>query len=77
MSVGAKLEMLKSMAPCPIQHCVEPLLLRPCDVTLQIPETSRFRAATGWRPEIPLETTLRDLLDYQREKVRLVKTAMP
>lgn len=27
---------------------------------------SKFRAATGWRPRIPLSRTLRDLLDYER-----------
>jgi GDP-mannose 4,6-dehydratase len=70
MLVGEMLEILKGMARCRIQHAVDPALVRPSDVTLQIPDTSKFRAATGWRPEIPLETTLRDLLDYQRARVR-------
>jgi len=68
MTVGAALELLKGMARCPIQHAVDPALVRPSDVTLQIPDTSKFRAATGWRPEIPLETTLRDLLEYHRAR---------
>ncbi|MBV8879166.1 MAG: NAD-dependent epimerase/dehydratase family protein [Planctomycetaceae bacterium] len=29
-------------------------------------DSSRFRAATGWRPEIPLDRTLGDLLDHER-----------
>lgn len=29
----------------------------------------RLRAATGWTPEIPLETTLADTLDWWRERV--------
>lgn len=29
-------------------------------------DSSRFRSATGWRPEIPLERTLGDLLDHER-----------
>jgi GDP-mannose 4,6-dehydratase len=70
MLVGEMLEILKGMARCRIQHAVDPALVRPSDVTLQIPDTSKFCAATGWRPEIPLETTLRDLLDYQRARVR-------
>lgn len=44
---------------------------RPSDVTLQIPDTSKFRAATGWTSETPVEQTLRDLLDYHRERVGL------
>jgi GDP-mannose 4,6-dehydratase len=70
MLVGEMLELLKGMARCKIQHAVDPALVRPSDVTLQIPDTSKFRDATGWRPEIPLEKTLRDLLDYQRARVR-------
>jgi GDP-mannose 4,6-dehydratase len=69
MTVGAVLELLKGMARCPVAHQVDPGLLRPSDVTLQIPDSSKFRAATGWAPEIPVERTLRDLLDYQRHRV--------
>jgi nucleoside-diphosphate-sugar epimerase len=29
----------------------------------------RFHAATGWTPEIPLEKTFEDLLDYWRARV--------
>jgi len=48
---------------------VDERLLRPVDVTLQIPDTSKFREATGWRPEIPLEQTLADLLEWHRRKL--------
>jgi GDP-mannose 4,6-dehydratase len=43
--------------------------LRPADVTLQIPSSDKFRAATGWEPRTPLETTLHDLLDYWRHRL--------
>jgi len=61
------------MADCPIQHEVDPALLRPSDVTMQVPDVTKFKEATGWRPEIPVTTTLGDLLDYQRGKVRVSK----
>lgn len=32
-------------------------------------DASRFRAATGWAPRIPLERTLADLLDYERARL--------
>jgi GDPmannose 4,6-dehydratase/GDP-4-dehydro-6-deoxy-D-mannose reductase len=70
MTVGVMLDILKDLACGPIEHEVDPSLLRPSDVTLQIPDTSKFRDATGWAPRIPLETTLSDLLEYQRRRVR-------
>jgi GDP-mannose 4,6-dehydratase len=70
MTVGDILEVLKSLARVPIEHVVDPARLRPSDVTLQIPDTSRFRKVTGWEPEISARQTLSDLLDYQRECVR-------
>jgi GDPmannose 4,6-dehydratase/GDP-4-dehydro-6-deoxy-D-mannose reductase len=70
MTVGAMLDVLKGMARCPIAHEVDPALVRPSDVTLQIPDIGKFRAATGWRAEIPLEQTLRDLLEYHRGRLR-------
>lgn len=47
----------------------DPLLMRPSDVTLQIPDSTKFFRATGWKPEIPFEQTLKDLLNYWRERV--------
>jgi len=49
---------------------VDPNRLRPIDADLQVPNTAKFEAHTGWKPQIPYETTLRDLLDYWRKRVR-------
>jgi GDPmannose 4,6-dehydratase/GDP-4-dehydro-6-deoxy-D-mannose reductase len=70
MTCGEMLGLLKDMARCPIEHRVDPALLRPSDVTLQIPDTTKFYQATGWVPEIPFEDTLQHLLAYHREKTR-------
>jgi len=48
---------------------VDPARLRPSDVTLQIPDTSKFRNETGWKPEVPFDKTLENLLNYWRAKV--------
>lgn len=50
---------------------VEPDLsrMRPIDADLQIPDTTKFHAHTGWQPEIKFEQTMRDLLDYWRQRV--------
>jgi GDP-4-dehydro-6-deoxy-D-mannose reductase len=49
--------------------------LRPSDVPRLVGDSSKFRAATGWRPEIPLRQTLRDLLDFWR--ARISRPAVP
>lgn len=48
---------------------VDPERLRPIDADLQVPDTSKFTAHTGWKPEIPFEKTMEDLLNYWRERV--------
>ena len=50
----------------------DPVRLRPIDADLQVPDTTKFREHTGWKPEIPFETTMRDLLGYWRKKIRTV-----
>ncbi len=69
LTIGEILDLLKGLARCPIHHVVDSALLRPSDVTLQIPDTSKFRLATGWEPKIPVETTLHDLLQYHRGRI--------
>lgn len=70
MTVGEMLNILKSMTNVEIRHEVDPALLRPSDVTLQIPDISKFAKESGWQPEISLETTLRDLLNYHRKRIQ-------
>lgn len=45
---------------------VDPKLKRPSDVTRQIPSVEKFHNATGWEPQIPYSTTLKETLDYWR-----------
>jgi len=44
--------------------------IRPLDADLQVPDTSKFRAKTGWEPQISFEKTMQDLLDYWRGRVK-------
>jgi GDPmannose 4,6-dehydratase len=48
---------------------VDPNRLRPIDADLQVPDTKKFRKHTGWKPEINFETTMKDLLEYWRNRV--------
>lgn len=65
------LDKLLSFSPMhsKIQIVIDPDRLRPIDADLQVPDTTKFCNHTGWKPEIPYETTLRDLLDYWRGRV--------
>jgi GDPmannose 4,6-dehydratase len=71
-TVGEILNTLLSFSPLQKDIAVEvdPDRLRPIDADLQVPNTAKFYAHTGWKAEIPYEKTLRDLLDYWRERVR-------
>ena len=44
--------------------------LRPIDADLQVPDTAKFTAHTGWKPEYTYEQTMSDLLDYWRARVK-------
>ena len=50
---------------------VDPERLRPIDADLQVPDTGKFRAHTGWAPQIPFQTTMTDLLGYWRQRIAL------
>lgn len=69
VTVGEFLKRLIGMTRVPIRTRVGPNLLRPSDVTLQIPCVDKFIAATGWSPRHTLDESIAHLLDYWRERV--------
>ncbi len=67
MTVGEMLDRLMALSKVKgIKVEVDKARLRPSDVTLQIPSTEKFYKATGWKPVIKFEKTMRDALDYWR-----------
>lgn len=52
----------------PIAVQEDPARLRPSDVPVLIGDASKIERETGWRPRIPFEQTLRDLLEYWRHR---------
>jgi GDP-4-dehydro-6-deoxy-D-mannose reductase len=63
------LDLLLSFSKVDVEVRVDPARLRPSDVMILWADASKFMDATGWKPRIPYEQTLRDLLDYWRERV--------
>ena len=47
----------------------DPARMRPSDVPVLLGDNTKFCKATGWKPEIPFEQTLTDLLNYWRARI--------
>ena len=74
-SVRCMLETLIHKSRCKnIRVEVDPNRMRPIDADLQVPDTTKFRLHTGWKPEIPFERTMQDLLDYWRTRLQRGET---
>ena len=68
-AIQAILDTLLNYSRVAIRVEPDPARMRPSD-TLEIQcDTSKLYAATGWQPTIPLEQTLRDVLDEWRAKM--------
>lgn len=68
-SMRELLDLLLGMSRVNVKVEVEAERLRPSDVPILISDSSKFRELTGWKPKIPFEQTLTDLLNYWRERV--------
>jgi len=71
-TVGDMLNHLISISKAKDKITIEtdPSRLRPVDADLQIPDTGKFTKHTGWKPEIPFEKTMSDLLEYWRKNIK-------
>jgi GDP-4-dehydro-6-deoxy-D-mannose reductase len=65
-SMRELLDILLSLARVRVRIELDPSRLRPSDNPLILGSHARLTADTGWRPEIPIERTLADLLDHWR-----------
>ncbi len=55
----------------PIRVECDEALVRRVEIADQVGDATRLRETTGWRPEIPFEESLRDVLNEWRERVRV------
>jgi GDP-4-dehydro-6-deoxy-D-mannose reductase len=63
------LDILLDLAHVQVTVREDPARMRPSDVTLLVGDCSKFQGVTGWRPTIPFEVTLKDLLEHWRKRV--------
>jgi GDP-4-dehydro-6-deoxy-D-mannose reductase len=68
-TIQSMLDMLLALSQMDIKVRQDPARLRPSDVPVLWADDSKFRAQTGWEPQIPFEQTMGDLLDDWRRKV--------
>ncbi len=68
MKVGEVLKRLISLSDVTIPTRLDPSLLRPADVTLQIPCVDKFTEETGWQPAFSFDDSLKDLLSHWRRE---------
>jgi len=62
------LDHLLGLSRVKIEVKQDPARLRPSDVPVLIGDATRFSSATGWKPTIPFERTLADMLEYWRAR---------
>lgn len=63
------LNKLLALTSAQIRIQEDPARLRPSDVEILLGDYSKFHARTGWRPAIPFDRTVEDLLNYWRARV--------
>ena len=68
------LDALVGLSHRSIEIEIDPSRLRPSDNPVVAGDHSRISAETGWTPEIPIERTLDDLLNYWRHETARAST---
>ena len=63
------LDRLLAISKVPVTVTVDPARYRPSDNLMLWGDRSRIEQELGWKPEIPLNQTLSDLLDYWRKEI--------
>ena len=70
--IGELLDRLRSRARVAVRVRTDPARLRPHDVPVLVGDSTRIREELGWKPIIPLDRTLDDVLEYWRSDRRLL-----
>lgn len=69
IKVGDFLQTLISNSSVNIKTEIDKSLLRPVDITYQVPDTSKFRNETGWKEKYSYEESVKFFLDTVRKNV--------
>jgi GDP-4-dehydro-6-deoxy-D-mannose reductase len=61
-------DVLLELAAKPITSELDPALVETNDVDVQVGDCERLHALTDWRPVIPVDQSLADMLEYRRQE---------
>ena len=67
IAIQEVLDKLLAMSEVEITVEQDPERVRVGDIPVLVGDAGKLRALTGWKPEIPLEQSLREILDWWRE----------
>lgn len=70
VEIAEIVDQLCALAKAEVRVVEDPALVRPVEVPVLAGDCTRLRRLTGWEPEIPLETTLAEVLEYWRDQLR-------
>lgn len=73
--ISQLLKILMEMSHARVRLEEDPARMRPSDTPLLLGDRSRIGTEVGWQPEIPIERTLSDLLEYWRQST--LRAPMP
>jgi GDP-4-dehydro-6-deoxy-D-mannose reductase len=69
ITIRELLDRLIELAAVEVSVEQDPERMRPSDVEILLGDSSKFRADTGWEPQIPFEQTLKDTFEYWRRRI--------
>ncbi len=69
ITIQELLDRLIELTDVEVEIQQDPERMRPSDVEILIGDYSKFREDTGWEPQIPFEQTLRDTVEYWRQRI--------
>ncbi len=69
ITIRELLDRLIALCEVSVEIETDPERLRPSDVEVLVGDNSKFCTETGWKPEIPFDQTLTDVLDFWRQKI--------
>jgi GDP-4-dehydro-6-deoxy-D-mannose reductase len=70
IKIGDVLDLLLQRARVPIRVVTDPARYRPNDLPVVQGNSNRLREELGWTPDIPIERTIDDLLEFWRGQLR-------